>query len=302
MPMPGDPISPYQPADGVTFNDDPPREQRAWALPLFLGLSFLAHSLGFYAFHVVYPKPRDVPTAGATLSLVPLPALDAYPAVPDETHMLRNWLADSDPALLTTWKGHQPNWEYLEQGRYVPLFEDWSAPPALPPEGTPFTEQAAALSAYGPSAAAPPAIPSLHLDLGQAPGQVDLALLGFTPPPTENDPPAPGASRVWIWPLAGSEPALETEFTPPQLPRPTGATGEGSYTAVQNPEYLLGTDGTGKVLFILTRRGSNSEALDQAAEGYLRGLTLGTAAGVADTMPLRWWHARLAWGREVFAP
>ena len=296
---PFSPISPPSAEPPPLFDERRPKEYRNWALPLFLLVSLLVHSLGFYTFHVVYPTPQDVQMPTATLNLVTIPAPGQDTATGSQP-LLAGWLRDSDPALLATWRAMPPDWFKLERGNYVPLFERWKLQPALAPLVTPFTERSTAMAASVPAA-------EWDWRLGQTPLDLDPAWLGMEAAGTTKaiigeDAGTP-ATSIQIAPLAAEEaqnaPSAVAAPSPEQLNLPPFHAGGESVGTVQNAEYLLGADIRGQVLFTLTRRGSNSGDLDAATERYLRALKLPKPSGAAGS-GLSWWRARFTWGREVF--
>ncbi|NBV33663.1 MAG: hypothetical protein EBR81_07740 [Proteobacteria bacterium] len=78
--------------------------------------------------------------------------------------------------------------------------------------------------------------------------------------------------------------------TPPELPE----TPDGKI--LENPEYLLGVEGSGSVQFVWLQKSSGDQAADQLGERVMRGLNF--AGGEAQTA---WGTARLLW-KKLDAP
>jgi hypothetical protein len=287
LPPPAEPLSDSSLPAGL-FDERRPPEHRTWALPLFILVSLLAHSLGFYAFHVIYPTPQDVPMPTATLTLVSLPpAESANGAQP----LLADWLREADPALLVSRGDRQPDWARLERGKYQPLYERWKLAPEAAPRTTPFTENALALAESAPRE-------PWNWNLAQAPVAMDPAWTGApsTPPSAAE---APG-TQIRITPVVDSgEHKSAPAPTPESLNLPPFRAEGESLANIQCAEFLLGADSSGRVLYTLTRRGSNAADLDGAAQRYLRALSL---PALSNDSPARvsWWRAKFTWGKEVF--
>lgn len=294
-----------EPENATIFSDTTPSEYRAWALPVFVAVSLLAHGAVTLLFKVIYPAPRRVELPAATLSVVRVPA--AVPqgsgvadATSAEEAIISEWLEGSDPALLTQSRAYLPDFRSLERGRYAPLFERWAPEPAQPPENTPFMREAEQAAAQ--LKRRQPEMPQIH-----AAPIMDLAWLGLQDRQPAKGPDNASGTTVRITPLAAR---LNTprphEVAAPQGPELPPLVAQAELDAnVQPAEYLVGIAPGGQVLYTLTRQSSNSALLDLAAMQYLRSLPLDSVralAGPPTNQPVEWLYARITWGREVFRP